>query len=68
MPKILEDAGDGRRGEATIARPGGAAMNPHIKFALDHPVFDPEKQIVLGHFWLDTPTVSVGLTCNIGLE
>jgi hypothetical protein len=40
----------------------------HIDFALAHPVFDPETQIVSRHFWWAERTVSVGLTVNIGLE
>jgi hypothetical protein len=43
-------------------------MNQHIAFALDHPVFDPERQIVPGHFWVTERVISVGLTCNIGME
>jgi hypothetical protein len=42
-------------------------MNPHALFALDHPVYDPEKQIVRGHFWRDGK-FSYGLTVNIGME
>lgn len=40
----------------------------HIEFALAHPVFDPETQIVPEHFWLAERQISIGLTCNIGLE
>lgn len=43
----------------------------HIKqriFALTHPVFDPVKQIRPGHFWMETPRFSAGLTVNIGME
>jgi len=42
-------------------------MNRHVKFALDHPVFDPDTQIVPGHFWSGTG-YRAGLTCNIGME
>jgi hypothetical protein len=43
-------------------------MKRHIRFALDHPVFDPETQIIAGHFWSPEPGISAGLTCNLGLE
>ena len=43
-------------------------MNPHITFALAHPVFDPESQIMYGHFWLPERGVTAGLTANIGME
>lgn len=43
-------------------------MNRHVAYALAHPVFDPERQIVTGHFWLADKNVSAGLTCNIGME
>lgn len=42
-------------------------MRSQITFALDHPVFDPEKQIVSGHFWR-AGGLSLGLTVNIGME
>lgn len=42
-------------------------MRSQIKFALDHPVFDPERQIVRGHFWA-MGGLSFGLTVNIGME
>jgi hypothetical protein len=43
-------------------------------YALAYPVFDPERQITPGHFWLAEPVrpgsngVSAGLTVNIGME
>lgn len=43
-------------------------MNQHVIFALAHPVFDPERQIVPGHFWAVGGGVSAVLTCNIGME
>ncbi|MGB1214630.1 MAG: hypothetical protein ACPG4X_14795 [Pikeienuella sp.] len=43
-------------------------MNTHIAFALAHPVFDPERQIVNDHFWYPERLVSAGLTVNIGME
>lgn len=43
-------------------------MNQHVAFALAHPVFDPQRQIVPGHFWLPERLVSAGLTVNIGME
>ena len=42
-------------------------MNP-IEYALAHPVFDPETQITPDHFWFAERNLSVGLTCNIGME
>lgn len=43
-------------------------MNSQIEFALAHPVFDPEKQIVRGHTWWVERLVSACLTANIGME
>jgi hypothetical protein len=43
------------------------AMKSQIEFALAHPVFDPETQILPGHFWKADRDVSAGLTCNIGM-
>lgn len=43
-------------------------MNRHIIFALAHPVFDPERQIIRGHFWMQERDVSACLTVNIGME
>lgn len=44
-------------------------MREHIEFALAHPVFDPESQIVSGHFWRIYKTdLSACLTVNIGME
>jgi hypothetical protein len=44
--------------------------NAHVNFALAHPVFDPDRQIVPGHFWVASamPVISAGLTVNIGME
>jgi hypothetical protein len=46
--------------------------NPHAQFALANPVFDPDRQIVQGHFWrIEWPAYrdwSAGLTVNIGME
>ena len=42
-------------------------MKSQIEFALAHPVFDPERQIVGGHFWRCASGMSAGLTVNIGL-
>ena len=42
-------------------------MRSQIEYALAHPIFDPETQILLGHFWLAARDMSVGLTCNIGM-
>jgi hypothetical protein len=43
-------------------------MHKQATWALAHPVFDPERQIVSGHFWLAERLVSAGLTVNIGME
>jgi len=43
-------------------------MNPHVQFALDNPVFDPGKQIVNGHYWVEERLVSACLTANLGME
>lgn len=43
-------------------------IHPQARFALAHPVFDPERQIVAGHFWRVTPKIGAGLTVNIGME
>jgi hypothetical protein len=37
-------------------------------FALAHPVFDPERQILHGHFWRHERLIGAGLTVNIGME
>jgi hypothetical protein len=44
------------------------SMRSQIEFALSHPVFDPERQIVEGHYWWAGDSVSACLTVNIGLE
>ncbi len=38
------------------------------EFALAHPVFDPDTQIVMGHTRLVDHHVSACLTVNIGME
>jgi hypothetical protein len=43
-------------------------VKSQIEFALAHPVFDPERQIVRGHFWIVERLVSACLTVNIGEE
>lgn len=43
-------------------------MRSQIEFALAHPVFDPKRQIVRGHYWVAGDTVSACLTVNIGEE
>lgn len=43
-------------------------MNSHVAFALAHPVFDPETQIIAGHWWLAERLISACLTVNIGME
>jgi hypothetical protein len=42
-------------------------MHRQIAFALAHPVFDPDRQIVSGHGWREG-FVSIMLTVNIGME
>jgi hypothetical protein len=43
-------------------------MRSQIEFALAHPVFDPETQIVPGHFWPVERNITAGLTINLGME
>lgn len=43
-------------------------MNSHAEYALAHPVYDPDTQIVQGHFWRPDRFFSAGLTVNIGME
>jgi hypothetical protein len=43
-------------------------MRSQIEFALAHPVFDPARQIVAGHYWRAGDSVSACLTVNIGQE
>jgi hypothetical protein len=45
-------------------------MRSQIAFALAHPVFDPVRQILAGHWWVadNSDRISACLTCNIGIE
>lgn len=43
-------------------------MHRQALFALAHPVYDPETQIVGGHYWLEERDTSACLTVNIGQE
>jgi hypothetical protein len=43
-------------------------MRSQVAFALAHPVFTPETQILPGHFWRIGHALSAGLTVNIGME
>lgn len=43
-------------------------IDQQINFALAHPVFDPQRQIVRGHYWLYSQDASACLTVNIGME
>ena len=43
-------------------------MNSHGRYALAHPVFDPEEQITAGHYWRIGEQMSACLTVNIGME
>ena len=40
----------------------------YIDFALAHPVFNPETQILKGHGWWLEKDLSALLTVNIGME
>lgn len=42
-------------------------MNNHVAFALAHPVYNPRRQIVAGHFWRDG-RLAFALTVNLGME
>jgi hypothetical protein len=43
-------------------------MKSQVEFALAHPVFDPERQIVAGHYWQTDHDATACLTVNIGYE
>ena len=43
-------------------------MSNHASFALAHPVFDPQTQIIDGHWWAAERLISACLTVNIGME
>lgn len=43
-------------------------MHRQARWALDHPVYDPETQITQANFWLEDRETSAGLTVNIGQE
>lgn len=43
-------------------------MKSQVEFALAHPVFDPERQIIMGHYWRADKDASACLTVNIGME
>ncbi len=43
-------------------------MRSQVEFALAHPVFDPETQIVTAHYWAADRDISACLTVNIGME
>lgn len=42
--------------------------HPHANFALAHPVFDPDRQILSGHSWMHELPISACMTVNIGME
>lgn len=42
--------------------------SPMASFALAHPVYDPQTQILKGHHTRPERFASVGLTVNIGQE
>lgn len=43
-------------------------MHRQIEIALKAPVFDPAHQMDEQYFWFAEPKISLGLTCNIGME
>lgn len=43
-------------------------MISQADYALAHPVYDPERDITRGHYWLAAPRISACLTVNIGEE
>jgi hypothetical protein len=43
-------------------------MNRQAAFALAHPVYNPETQILPGHHWKPERLISAGLTVNVGME
>lgn len=43
-------------------------MDAHARFALAHPVYDPERQIIADHFWRSDRETSACLTVNLGME
>jgi hypothetical protein len=43
-------------------------MRSAIEYALAHPVFDPSKHIIGGHYFWAGPDTSACLTVNIGME
>ena len=43
-------------------------MDSHALFALAHPVYIPEQDIVVGHLWQADRDISACLTVNIGME
>ena len=43
-------------------------MHTHALFALAHPAYNPETQIITGHHWAEERDVSACLTVNIGDE
>lgn len=43
-------------------------MNAKATYALAHPVFNPETQILPGHYSMPERLISACLTVNIGME
>ena len=44
-------------------------MHQQARYALAHPVFDPDRQLRSPDFhWRPVSNVSAGLSCNIGME
>jgi hypothetical protein len=43
-------------------------MDSHARHALANPVYEPERDINMGHYWRAADDVSACLTVNIGME
>jgi hypothetical protein len=65
MERITLDEAHTRFKAQGVSEPN---MHSHARFALDHPVYDPERQIITGHYWRADRDVSACLTVNIGQE
>jgi hypothetical protein len=43
-------------------------MHAQARYALAHPIFNPDRDIVEGHYWLADDKITACLTANIGME
>jgi hypothetical protein len=43
-------------------------ISEHSRYALAHPVFDPDRDGSLAFFWNFDSRIIAGLTVNIGIE